>query len=69
MSKYRQHVQQLKLMEEKEKLAVQIFHTGLTQVDIPICSFLLQFSRSSSIGNSRENIENSRDGIDYATRH
>lgn len=31
MSKYRQHLQQLKFMEEKEKLAIQIFHTGLTQ--------------------------------------
>lgn len=69
MSKYRQHVQQLKLMEEKEKLAVQIFHTGLTQVDIQICLFLNKLFRSSSIGNSRENIEDSRDGIDYATCH
>ncbi|CAF3322702.1 unnamed protein product [Rotaria socialis] len=29
MHKYRQHVQQLKLMEEKEKVAVQLFNTGL----------------------------------------
>jgi suppressor of IKK-epsilon len=31
MYKYRQHVQQLKLMEEKEKMAVQIFNGGLAQ--------------------------------------
>ena len=33
MHKYRQHVQQLKLMEEKEKMAVQIFNAGLAQVN------------------------------------
>lgn len=32
MFKYRQHVQQLQLMEEKEKMAVQLFNTGLSQV-------------------------------------
>ncbi|CAF0983424.1 unnamed protein product [Adineta ricciae] len=31
MFKYRQHVQQLQLMEEKEKMAVQLFNTGLSQ--------------------------------------
>ncbi|UJR15267.1 hypothetical protein I4U23_002221 [Adineta vaga] len=31
MFKYRQHVQQLQLMEEKEKMAVQLFNTGLAQ--------------------------------------
>jgi len=31
MHKYRQHVQQLKLMEEKEKMAVHLFNTGLAQ--------------------------------------
>jgi hypothetical protein len=34
MYKYRQHVQQLKLMEEKEKMAVQIFNGGLAQVNV-----------------------------------
>jgi hypothetical protein len=32
MFKYRQHVQQLQLMEEKEKMAVQLFNSGLAQV-------------------------------------
>jgi hypothetical protein len=36
MYKYRQHVQQLKLMEEKEKMAVQIFNGGLAQVNFSI---------------------------------
>ncbi len=36
MHKYREHVQQLKLMEQKEKIAVQIYNAGLTQVDIKI---------------------------------
>ncbi|CAF1563290.1 unnamed protein product [Rotaria sp. Silwood1] len=31
MYKYRQHIQQLKLMEEKEKIAVQLFNAGLAQ--------------------------------------
>lgn len=31
MHKYRQHVQQLRLMEEKEKIAVQLFNAGLSQ--------------------------------------
>ncbi|CAF1424981.1 unnamed protein product [Adineta steineri] len=31
MYKYRQHVQQLRLMEEKEKMAVQLFNAGLAQ--------------------------------------
>lgn len=34
MQKYRQHVQQLQLMEEKEKIAVQLFNAGLAQVNI-----------------------------------
>jgi hypothetical protein len=32
MHKYRQHIQQLKLMEDKEKMAVQLFNAGLAQV-------------------------------------
>ena len=32
MHKYRQHVQQLQLMEEKEKVAAQLFNAGLAQV-------------------------------------
>ena len=33
MQKYRQHVQQLQLMDEKEKIAVQLFNAGLAQVN------------------------------------
>jgi len=42
MHKYRQHVQQLKLMEEKEKIAVQIFNTGLAQVNKKRIHFFLR---------------------------
>jgi hypothetical protein len=35
MYKYRQHVQQFKLMEEKEKMAIQLFNNGLAQVNNP----------------------------------
>ena len=67
MQKYREHVQQLRLMEEKEKLAVQIFNAGLAQV----ISYLInrkQFnSLSLFLGNPRKIIENSRNGFDYAT--
>ena len=34
MQKYREHVQQLQLMDEKEKLAVQLFNAGLSQVNV-----------------------------------
>ncbi len=65
MHKYRQHVQQLKLMEEKEKIAVQIFNAGLAQVD----NHAIQLRDMSKLilGNTRKNIKNSRNGIDYAT--
>jgi cell division septum initiation protein DivIVA len=33
MQKYRQHIQQLQLMEEKEKIAVHLFNAGLAQVN------------------------------------
>ena len=67
MQKYREHVQQLRLMEEKEKIAVQIFNAGLAQV-IRLIS-LDQSSQFFSSGNPRKNIENSRNVIDYATCH
>lgn len=60
MQKYREHVQQLQLMEEKEKIAIQLFNAGLNQVNRWNFSFFLrqsEFFRLKEIQEKTSKIE------------